>query len=142
MNLKNLVEDAVEILKQTEQYYKIISTYNEENNIFSIKLITQDNISEIVSIYKDNFETDYLGNKEILVCEVFLAKNSDSINLSEILQSNEDLFFSKVYLSKEAENILMESCSTLETILAKDLAIIIDEMVQHSMYLKEEIIKI
>jgi len=141
MNLiKSLVEDSIEILRNTDQYSKIVSSYNEENEIYSIKLFVDDDISEILSIYKDYFESEFLGNKEILVCEVFLTKNLESINLPEILQSNEDLFFSKIYLSEEDENILIENCSFLENMLAKNLATIIDEMIQHSMYLKEEII--
>jgi hypothetical protein len=133
MNFKELVEEAAGIL--TAEY-----DYDEKNNIYSIKIIFDENIAEKVYIYQDTFENENDGiSKKIVVCESPVGKFEGAIDLLLLSDSNEDLYFSRAYVSAEEKKILVESCSFMENLNALNLSAIIDEIAQHSNFLKEEL---
>lgn len=133
MNFKELVESAADVLNA--KY-----SYDRAKNVYSVKLIFDDNIDEIVNIYQDVFEEDNESiSKKIIVCESLVGKFDNSVNLLLLSESNEDLFFSRAYVSTQNEKILVESCSFMENLDSVALSAIIDEIAQHANYLREEL---
>ena len=131
MSFKKLVEEASDIL---ESFYE----YNDEKNIYSIKVVFDDDSSETIHIYQDTFEDDVDGvTKKIIVCESFVCKYDSSKDLLLLAKSNNDLFFAKSSISED-DKILVESCSFMENLTSLHLSVIVNEIAQHAQYLKEE----
>jgi hypothetical protein len=131
MNFKELVESSAALLEANFEY-------DEVNNAFSIKISFDDDIEEIVYVYQDIFEDDTSKiSKKIIVCEFLVGKYDNSTDLLLLSGSNEDLFFSRAYISEEEEKILIESCTFMEMINDVNLSIIIEEIAQQGNYLKE-----
>lgn len=131
MSFKKLVEEASDIL---ESFYE----YNEEKNVYSIKIVFDDDSSETVYIYQDTFEDENDGvTKKIIVCEALVCKYDSSKDLLLLAKSNNDLFFAKASISED-DKILVESCSFMENLTSLHLSVIVNEIAQHVEYLKEE----
>ncbi|MBC7476187.1 MAG: hypothetical protein H7263_18030 [Candidatus Sericytochromatia bacterium] len=133
MNFKELVQSTTDIL-QTE------FSYDELKSVYSLRIGFAGNPDEIVNVYQDVFENEDDGiSKKIIVCECLVRKYNDSMNLLEISKSNNDLFFSRVYISED-DKILIESCIFMEILDSLNLSAVINEIAQHSNYLKEQVI--
>ncbi len=135
MNFKELVESAADILGAKFTH--------DEQNIYSIEILFEDNQKETVYVYQDIFESEEEGiTKKIIVCESLIGKYDDSINLLSLIQSNGDYFFSRVCINDEDQKIIVESSTFMENLNSLNLSVIIDEVSQQSSYIREEIIKI
>lgn len=133
MNFKELVQGATDIL---EAEY----SFDEDKNVYAVKISFEGSGEENVYVYQDIFESEDSGiSKKIVVCESMVGKYSGSVNLLELSKSNNDLFFSRAYVSED-EKILVESCTYMESLDSLNLSAIIDEIAQHSNYLKEDIV--
>jgi hypothetical protein len=134
MNFRELVQEAVGILGAEQ-------SYNEEKNVFSVKVIFEGNADETVYVYQDTFENEEDGiSKKIIVCEALVGKYEENIDLLNLSNSNDDLFFSRAYVSGEEGKILVESCSFMENLNSLNLSAVIDEIAQHSNYIREELL--
>ena len=134
MNFKDLVQGATDIL---EAEY----THEQQNNIYSVKLFFDGSVDETVHVYQDVFENEDGVSKKIIVCESMVGKYSSSVKLLELSKSNNDLFFSRAYVSDD-DKILVESCTYMENLDSLNLSAIIDEIAQHASFLKEDIVRI
>lgn len=133
MDLKKLIQGAVDLLGATY-------TYNEAKEVYTIELIFEGSTDEVVHVYQDLFEDDDEDiSKKVLVCESYVTEYDSSKDLLFLSESNDDLFFSRAYVSEESKKIIIESCNFLENLTDLQLSIIINEIAQHSNFLKEEL---
>lgn len=131
MGFKELVEGASDILGAKFEY-------SEEKNVYSIAIEFEDNQTQVVNIYQDVYEDDSEGvSKKIIVSESLVDKFNSSKNIIFLSKSNNDMFFSKAYIS-ESEEIMVENCSFMEGLNNLNLSIIIAEIAEHASFLKEK----
>ncbi|MEK7434386.1 MAG: hypothetical protein AABZ74_14735 [Cyanobacteriota bacterium] len=133
MGFKELVEEASSILG-------IKYEYSEEKNLYSINMEFDNDEKQTIIVYQDIFEDEDEGvSKKIIVCESFVGKYDSSKNINFLSKSNNDLFFAKAYISEDNDKILVENCSFMEALNPLNLSIIINEIGEHSFYLKEKL---
>lgn len=131
MGFKELVEGASDILGAKFEY-------SEEKNVYSIAIEFEDNQTQVVNVYQDIYEDDSEGvSKKIIVSESLVDKFNSSKNIIFLSKSNNDMFFSKAYIS-ESEDIMVENCSFMEGLNNLNLSIIIAEIAEHASFLKEK----
>lgn len=135
MSFRKLVEESVSILNASFEY-------NSEKNIYTVKITFEDDSFETVQVYQDTFEDDSEGiSRKTIVCESFVCNYTSDKDLLLLAKSNNDLFFSKACLSGDdgMERIIVESCLFMEGLTALNLSVIIDEISQHTQYLKDNL---
>lgn len=131
MGFKELVEGASDILG-------VKFEYSEEKNVYSIAIEFEDNQTQVVNVYQDVYEDDLEGvSKKIIVSESLVDKFNSSKNIIFLSKSNNDMFFSKAYIS-ESEDIMVENCSFMEGLNNLNLSIIIAEIAEYASFLKEK----
>lgn len=131
MGFKELVEGASDILG-------VKFEYSEEKNVYSIAIEFEDNQTQVVNVYQDVYEDDSEGvSKKIIVSESLVDKFNSSKNIIFLSKSNNDMFFSKAYIS-ESEDIMVENCSFMEGLNNLNLSIIIAEIAEYASFLKEK----
>lgn len=132
MGFKELVEGASDILGAKFEY-------SEEKNVYSVAIEFEDNQTQVVNVYQDIYEDDSEGvSKKIIVSESLVDKFNSSKNIIFLSKSNNDMFFSKAYIS-ESEDIMVENCSFMEGLNNLNLSIIIAEIAEHASFLKEKV---
>lgn len=132
MGFKELVEGASDILG-------VKFEYSEEKNVYSVPIEFEDNQTQIVNVYQDIYEDESEGvSKKIIVSESVVNKFDSNKNIIALSKSNNDMFFSKAYIS-DNEDIIVENCSFMEGLNNLNLSIIIAEIAEHASFLKEKI---
>ena len=130
MNFKELVPKIAEVLNA--EY-----TLNEKENSCIFNLVFFDETIEKVKLHQDFYDNSEL-KKEIIILECFAGKYDEESDLDFISKSNKDLFFSRAYPLEEDNLVVIEGCLFLENSSPEQIGLVIEEIAEHSSYLKEQ----